>query len=87
MLKKSLFVLFFAVLLIGLLVSPSVGADLKVGLVFDIGGKGDQSFNDSAYRGLTWASKKYGINHVEIEPGADFDALRRVQTTECAHQP
>ena len=44
----------------------------KVGLVFDIGGRGDQSFNDSAYRGLEWASK-LGISHVEIEPGADAD--------------
>ena len=45
---------------------------LKVGMVFDIGGKGDQSFNDSAYRGLQWASK-LGVSHVEIEPGADAD--------------
>ena len=44
----------------------------EVGLVFDIGGRGDQSFNDSAYRGLEWASK-LGITHVEIEPGADAD--------------
>ncbi|MCX6085882.1 MAG: BMP family ABC transporter substrate-binding protein [Caldiserica bacterium] len=31
----------------------------KVGLVTDVGGRGDQSFNDSALRGLeTWAAKK-----------------------------
>jgi len=48
------------------------GAQLKVGMVFDIGGKGDQSFNDSAYRGLQWASK-LDMSHVEIEPGADAD--------------
>src|SRR5215467_13692625 len=32
---------------------------IKVGLVTDIGGRGDQSFNDSALRGLeTWAAGK-----------------------------
>ena len=31
--------------------------DLTVGLVFDIGGKGDKSFNDSASRGLGWAAQ------------------------------
>jgi basic membrane protein A len=54
------------------LTAKEVAKKLKVGLVFDIGGRGDQSFNDSAYRGLEWASK-LGISHVEIEPGADAD--------------
>jgi basic membrane protein A len=38
--------------------TPSVD-EIKVGLVTDVGGRGDQSFNDSAMRGLeTWAAKK-----------------------------
>ncbi|MDY0091232.1 MAG: BMP family ABC transporter substrate-binding protein [Candidatus Vecturithrix sp.] len=49
------------------------GAELRVGMVFDIGGKGDQSFNDSAFRGIEWAAEKFGISHIEIEPGADAD--------------
>jgi len=33
--------------------------EIKVGLVTDVGGRGDQSFNDSALRGLEiWAAKK-----------------------------
>ena len=60
------------VLVLGLSTNVFAGAKLKVGMVFDIGGKGDQSFNDSAYRGLQWASK-LGVSHVEIEPGADAD--------------
>ena len=51
----------------------SASAELKVGMVFDIGGRGDQSFNDSAYRGLEWATDAFGITHIEIEPGADAD--------------
>src|SRR5438093_9847609 len=31
---------------------PTCPSDFKVGLALDIGGLGDQSFNDAAYRGL-----------------------------------
>ncbi|MBS2026903.1 MAG: BMP family ABC transporter substrate-binding protein [Deltaproteobacteria bacterium] len=35
---------------------PTAPAGIKIGLVSDVGGRGDQSFNDSALRGLeTWA--------------------------------
>jgi len=70
--KKVLFILFALTLVFGLVVSSPALAKLRVGMVFDIGGKGDQSFNDSAYRGLQWATK-LGVTHVEIEPGADAD--------------
>lgn len=46
---------------------------VKVGLVFDIGGKGDKSFNDSAWRGLDWAAKDFGIKRIALEPGVDAD--------------
>jgi basic membrane protein A len=59
-------------LVFGVAANVTAADKLKVGMVFDIGGKGDQSFNDSAYRGLQWASK-LGVTHVEIEPGADAD--------------
>ncbi len=45
---------------------------IKVGLVFDVGGRGDKSFNDSAYAGLEKAMKELG-DKVEIkylEPSA-----------------
>ena len=46
---------------------------LKVGMVFDVGGKGDKSFNDSAYRGLLHAADDFGVEHTEFEPGQDAD--------------
>jgi len=42
-------------------------------MVFDIGGKGDKSFNDSAYRGLERAEEELGIAFTEFEPGQDAD--------------
>jgi basic membrane protein A len=44
-------------------------APMKVGLVFDVGGRGDKSFNDAAYRGLEKAKKELGIEYEYIEPG------------------
>jgi basic membrane protein A len=45
----------------------------KVGVVYDIGGRGDQSFNDSAAAGLDAAKKEQGdkIEAKELEPNAD----------------
>ena len=72
MARKTLSIICILVLACGAAVGSAWAAKLKIGMVFDIGGKGDQSFNDSAYRGLQWASK-LDISHVEIEPGADAD--------------
>jgi len=72
MARKALSVFCILIIACSLAVGSAWAVKLKVGLVFDVGGKGDQSFNDSAYRGLQWASK-YDISHVEIEPGADAD--------------
>jgi len=52
----------------------------KVGLVFDVGGRGDKSFNDAAYNGLELAKKNLGIQFDYIEPqgeGADREAALR----------
>ncbi|AXA35451.1 Nucleoside ABC transporter, periplasmic nucleoside-binding protein [Candidatus Sumerlaea chitinivorans] len=42
---------------------------IKVGLVFDVGGLGDKSFNDAAYAGLMKAKKELGIEAEYREPG------------------
>ena len=46
-------------LLAGCKTATPVANEIKIGLVTDVGGRGDQSFNDSALRGLEiWAAKK-----------------------------
>lgn len=49
--------------------------DFKVGLVFDSGGRGDKSFNDSAYRGLERAQKELGvqIKTVDSRNASDYE--------------
>ncbi|MGP4044986.1 BMP family lipoprotein [Streptomyces sp. 2A115] len=37
-------------------------------IAYDVGGKGDQSFNDAAYSGLEKAKKEFGYETADIEP-------------------
>src|SRR5574338_590452 len=41
----------------------------KVGIVFDIGGKNDRSFNAAAWEGVQRAEKDLGICLYDVEPG------------------
>jgi basic membrane protein A len=55
------------------------GAGVRVGLVFDVGGKNDRSFNESAWRGLERAKAELGVQVEYIEPteGADRETALR----------
>jgi len=52
--------------------APAATAEpVSVGLVFDIGGRGDQSFNDSAYAGLERAANELGADISDASPNSD----------------
>ena len=53
--------------------APAPGQHLRVGLVFDVGGRGDKSFNDAAYRGVERAARELGVEVNMIEPGDGAD--------------
>ncbi|WP_193605205.1 BMP family lipoprotein [Nocardioides dongkuii] len=42
-------------------------SDIKVGMAYDVGGRGDQSFNDSAAKGLDQAVEEFGMKSQESE--------------------
>jgi len=77
-------VAFNAVLLLaglGLGGDAVVGSGVRIGLVFDIGGLGDKSFNDAANAGLQRAKEELGVSVHTIEPGDGSDrasALRQL---------
>ncbi|MGK4581200.1 BMP family lipoprotein [Kitasatospora sp. HPMI-4] len=59
------------------------GSTLKVGMAYDIGGRGDQSFNDSAAKGLDDAKAQLGVNVAEQEAKsgeAEADKETRLKT-------
>ena len=45
--------------------------DLRIGLAYDEGGRGDQSFNDSAYAGASAAADALGAELQELSPNED----------------
>ena len=57
---------------------------VKVGIVLDVGGLGDKSFNDGAYHGAQLAEQKLGATIRLIEPGeaTDREAGLRVLAAE-----
>jgi basic membrane protein A len=63
--------------------SSSAAAKIKVGLAYDIGGRGDKSFNDSAAAGLDKAKGEFGVEIKELsanagESDADKEARLRL---------
>ncbi|WP_241845016.1 BMP family lipoprotein [Streptomyces silvensis] len=53
-----------------------------IGLAYDIGGQGDQSFNDAAHAGYERARKDFGIGGVDMEPGDGESSADKVQRIE-----
>ncbi len=53
--------------------------DCAVGVVFDITGRGDRSFNDAAGAGLDQAAAELGVVGSESSPTGDGDRAERVQ--------
>ncbi|MFE9597876.1 BMP family protein [Streptomyces hokutonensis] len=63
--------------------SSSGGTSKGIGLAYDVGGKGDQSFNDAAYAGFTKAEKDFGVSGRDVEPQdgeSDADKVQRLET-------
>ncbi len=62
---------------VGFIAAPADAASkVKVGIAYDIGGRGDKSFNDSAAAGLDRAKKKWGLASKEITVTQGTDSER-----------
>ncbi|MDJ0497707.1 MAG: BMP family ABC transporter substrate-binding protein [Acidimicrobiia bacterium] len=90
---RKQFALLFSVVLAFALVASACGGDdeggggedVAIGLVFDIGGRGDQSFNDSAAAGLDQAEEDLGIGASEAsanDDGSNREELLNLQADE-----
>ncbi|PAZ11437.1 BMP family ABC transporter substrate-binding protein [Streptomyces sp. SA15] len=61
--------------------------DLGLAIAYDIGGKGDQSFNDAAYSGLEKAQKEFGYKTDDVEPNeGETDADKEQRLASLARQ-
>ncbi|WP_329532686.1 BMP family ABC transporter substrate-binding protein [Streptomyces sp. NBC_01450] len=62
--------------------SSSGGKSKGLALAYDVGGKGDQSFNDAATVGMTKADKEFGYTSQAVEPTdgeSDADKVQRLE--------
>ena len=79
----SLLALNVVLVVVGWVVVPAppvrAAGGMRVGLVFDVGGKNDKSFNEGAWRGLQRARDELGVEVQFIEPseGADRESALR----------
>ncbi|CAN5548949.1 hypothetical protein BH09MYX1_BH09MYX1_64500 [soil metagenome] len=53
--------------------APTETPRARVGLVFDVGGRGDKSFNDAAYEGLLRAERELHVEIRFLEPAGTED--------------
>lgn len=64
--KRALVLMLTLICVLSLTVLASAKT-MRVGMVTDVGGLGDQSFNDAAYRGLQMLEKEFGAEIIVIE--------------------
>lgn len=79
-LNRKLLLLFF-LCFITLIIYRTSYANIKVGLIYDVRGRGDLSFCDAAYAGAKKAEDKWNIKLTEINPVQNTDtemAVRRL---------
>ncbi|MEU1114861.1 BMP family ABC transporter substrate-binding protein, partial [Streptomyces sp. NPDC005866] len=71
--------------------STGGGESKGIGLAYDIGGKGDQSFNDAAFAGFQKAEAEFKIGGRDVEPSdneTDADkAARLEQLAKAGYNP
>ena len=61
--------------------------DKGLAIAYDVGGKGDQSFNDAAYAGLEKAKKEFGYETADVEPtDGETDADKEQRLSSLAKQ-
>ncbi|MBQ0996726.1 BMP family protein [Streptomyces sp. RK62] len=67
--------------------SDGSGDSKGLAIAYDIGGKGDQSFNDAAYAGLQKAAKEFDYKTADIEPTeGETDADKEQRLSSLAKQ-
>ena len=58
-------------------------AKVKIGIVYEVGGRGDKAYDDAAAIGVDAAKKKFGLSDFDVRElvttGIDFDRENRIE--------
>lgn len=83
---KRIFGLLAIILPIALIALAPVNAapaKVKIGIVYDVGGRGDKAINDAAAAGVDSAKKKFKLSNFDVRElvttGIDFDRENRIE--------
>ena len=60
--------------------TPSTNSELKVGLITDVGGIHDHSFNETSWKGLEKAKTDFGVEINYLESKTDADYTSNIET-------
>ena len=82
MLKRFL-VFISLIVLVPIAPVAAAPAKVKIGIVYDVGGRGDKAINDAAAAGIDSAKKKFGLSSFDVRElvttGIDFDRENRIE--------
>ena len=82
MLKRFL-VFISLIVLVPIAPVAAAPAKVKIGIVYDVGGRGDKAINDAAAAGIDSAKKKFGLSNFDVRElvttGIDFDRENRIE--------
>ena len=82
---KRLLALFLIFSFIPVISAPASAAPerAKIGIIYDVGGRGDKAINDAAAAGVDSAKKKLGLSNFDVRElvttGIDFDRENRIE--------
>jgi basic membrane protein A len=80
---KKLIALLALIALVPLAPVSAAPAKVKIGIVYDVGGRGDKSINDAAAAGIDSAKKKFNLSNFDVRElvttGIDFDRENRIE--------
>ena len=80
---KRIFVFLAFLALIPIPAVNAAPAKVKIGIIYDVGGRGDKAINDAAASGIDSAKKKFGLSNFDVRElvttGIDFDRENRIE--------
>jgi basic membrane protein A len=80
---KRIFVFLALIALIPIAPVNAASAKVKIGIVYDVGGRGDKAINDAAAAGVDSAKKKFKLSNFDVRElvttGIDFDRENRIE--------
>ena len=83
--KSSILIFAILVSLVTFLIPSQASAanNIKIALVYDVGGRGDKSFDDAAALGIDLAKKRFGLSALSVRElvtvGTEFDRENRLE--------